>query len=99
LDLHLTWSEPFRTNRNHPDAFAIIRKAATANHLNFVKKEEPLTWGEDFGLFTEKYRGAMFGMGAGEKWPALHNPDYNFPDDLIEPGVMMFVSIVEEILH
>ncbi len=99
LDLHLTWSEPFRTNRNHPDAFAIIRKAATANHLNFVKKEEPLTWGEDFGLFTEKYRGAMFGIGAGEKWSALHNPDYNFPDDLIEPGVMMFVSIVEEILH
>jgi metal-dependent amidase/aminoacylase/carboxypeptidase family protein len=99
LDLQLTWSESFRTNRNHPDAFAIIRKAAITNRLNFNEKEEPLTWGEDFGLFTEKFKGAMFGMGAGNRWPSLHNPDYDFPDDLIEPGVKMFVSIAEEIFN
>ncbi len=98
LTIHFSWSEPFRTNRNHPDAVAIIRKAAAANRLNFIELTEPLPWGEDFGLFTEKYRGAMFGMGAGKEWPALHNPDYNFPDDLTEPGGKMFVSIVEEIL-
>ncbi len=98
LNLQLTWSEPFSANRNHPEAVAIIRKAATVNQLNYIEKEEPLTWGEDFGLFTGEYRGAMFGIGAGNKSPALHNPDYDFPDDLIEPGVKMFVTIAEEIL-
>lgn len=98
LTVRFSWSEPFRSNRNHPDAVAVIHNAAAANQLNFIEIKEPLTWGEDFGLFTEKYRGAMFGLGAGKEWPALHNPDYNFPDDLIKTGVQMFVSIAEEIL-
>jgi metal-dependent amidase/aminoacylase/carboxypeptidase family protein len=37
--------------------------------------------GEDFGLFTQHYPGAMFGLGSGTD--SLHNPDYDFPDDII----------------
>ncbi len=99
LDFQVAWSEPFSANINHPGAVDIIRKAAAANQLNYIEKKEPLTWGEDFGLFTRKYRGAMFGIGAGESYPALHNPNYDFPDDLIKPGVKMFVSIAEEIVN
>ena len=35
--------------------------------------------GEDFGLFTARHTGCMFGLGSGERQPALHNPDYDFP--------------------
>jgi metal-dependent amidase/aminoacylase/carboxypeptidase family protein len=45
--------------------------------------------GEDFGLFTQHYPGAMFGLGSGTD-SALHNPDYDFPDDIITTGVSIF---------
>jgi len=57
-----------------------------------------MKWGEDFGLLTTHYRGAMFGLGSGEHQPALHNPDYDFPDSLIETGSNMFEQIVRDFL-
>jgi hypothetical protein len=30
-----------------------------------MEKDNPFTWGEDFGLFTQHYPGAMFGLGSG----------------------------------
>ena len=56
---------------------------------------EPFRWSEDFGQFTRLYRGALFGLGAGENTPALHNPDYDFPDQLIEIGSGYFIKIIE----
>ena len=47
-----------------------------------------------FGLFTQKFKGAMFGLGSGEDCPALHNPDYDFPDEIIETGIAMFKEII-----
>lgn len=40
----------------------------------------------------------MFGPGAGEKSPALHHADYDFPDEIIETGIEMFLAIVNQIL-
>jgi metal-dependent amidase/aminoacylase/carboxypeptidase family protein len=39
----------------------------------------------------------MFGLGAGNDTPALHNPDYDFPDKLIPTGINMFRSIIDQI--
>jgi metal-dependent amidase/aminoacylase/carboxypeptidase family protein len=57
-----------------------------------------MKWGEDFGLFTEHFKGAMFGLGSGTEQPALHNPDYDFPDALLETGSVMFEAIVRDFL-
>ena len=40
----------------------------------------------------------MFGLGSGEKTPALHNPDFDFPDELIETGVKTFYGIINQLL-
>ena len=37
--------------------------------------------------------GFMFGIGAGETVPELHHPDYDFPDDLIEPAAQLFFRL------
>lgn len=58
---------------------------------------EPFKWGEDFGLFTQKYKGMMFGIGSGLDCPALHNPDYDFPDEILPTAVNVFYGIVKEI--
>ena len=38
----------------------------------------------------------MFGIGAGEDTPALHNPDYDFPDDIIPAGIAVFERIIRQ---
>ena len=93
----ISWTQQFRANENNPEAVSIIKKAAESKGFDLFEKETPFSWGEDFGLFTEHFPGAMFGLGAGEKVPSLHNPDYDFPDELIPVGAKMFYEIIKEI--
>jgi amidohydrolase len=99
-DLGLTtkWVETFNANRNHPEAFQQIKNAAQLLNLELIELEKPFEFGEDFGLFTKKYKGAMFGIGSGENQPPLHNPDFDFPDELIEIGSSMFFKISQQLL-
>jgi hypothetical protein len=39
-------------------------------------------------LDTQHFSGAMFGLGSGTT-PALHNPDYDFPDEIIPTGQLI----------
>ncbi|CAM4020129.1 amidohydrolase [Flavobacterium antarcticum] len=95
----IDWAQQFRANENNKEAVSFIRKAAEINGYDIFEKETPFSWGEDFGLFTEYFPGAMFGLGAGENVPSLHNPDYDFPDELIPIGAKMFYQIIKEIHH
>lgn len=87
--------ESFATNRNAEEAVEIIRQASNNLDLKVEEIAQPFKWGEDFGLFTQKYTGAMFGLGAGTETPSLHNPDYDFPDELLETGVNLFYDIAK----
>ncbi len=87
------WTNEFKANLNNEEAVNIIHQAAEQLNLNIVYRKHPLKWGEDFGAITQSFKGAMFGLGAGVNHPALHNPDYDFPDDLIDIGVNIFHSI------
>ncbi|MBX2876784.1 MAG: amidohydrolase [Saprospiraceae bacterium] len=89
-----TWTDTFRANFNQDDLVQQIQASAQANKFVIHDMEQPLTWGEDFGAFTEIFPAAMFGLGAGEDSPALHHEDYDFPDALIEVGVKMFWGII-----
>lgn len=97
LEITISWTQQFRANDNNLEAVSMIKNAALANGNDLLEKETPFSWGEDFGLFTEHFPGAMFGLGAGENVPALHNPDYDFPDELIPTGAKMFYEILKEI--
>jgi amidohydrolase len=99
LDLNINWTQSFQANENNVEAVNYIRKAASNLHLDSLEKNLPFTFGEDFGLFTQQFKGAMFGVGAGENTPALHNPDYDFSDELIETGISLFRQITKEILN
>jgi amidohydrolase len=93
LNCAIEWTQNFQANENDEKAVNFIKIATTKNRFELLEKEKPFTWGEDFGLFTQKYSGAMFGLGSGINNPALHNPDYDFPDDIIPTGVTLFHHI------
>tara|TARA_B100000795_G_scaffold65025_1_gene44090 strand:+ start:603 stop:1742 length:1140 start_codon:yes stop_codon:yes gene_type:complete len=98
LTPQFSWTQVFHANINHPESVNLIRNAATQNKLTCTEREYPFRWGEDFGNFTQQYKGAMFGLGAGISTPALHNPDYDYPDEITETGIKMFDQIIRQIL-
>jgi amidohydrolase len=99
LSFSIKWIEPFYANENNANAVQLITDAAKKLGFTIFEKEIPFRWGEDFGLFTTHYLGAMFGLGAGLETPDLHNPDYDFPDEIIPTGVKLFYQICKELEH
>lgn len=95
----ISWTEEFSSNQNHPDAISLINESVAENGFIGEERTTPFKWGEDFGLFTERHTGAMFGIGSGVDCPALHNPDYDFPDEIIPTGIKMFTTIMTKALQ
>jgi amidohydrolase len=93
LSFEISWFESFQSNTNDAAAFEQIKLTSIHNQLKFIEIAQPLDFGEDFGLFTNLYKGAMFGLGSGESCPALHTSDYDFPDELIEIGSNLFYQL------
>lgn len=94
----IEWREEFPATVNDPECVEIIRQVAEKNKLKIEEPDTPFRWSEDFGHFTSRYKGAMFGIGSGVKHPDLHHPDYDFPDKIIPPAITMFEGIIRNIL-
>lgn len=98
LGLTMTYDDVFAACYNHPDATAHLRRAIVAEGLGIGTQDLPMRGSEDFGLFGTNAKSAMFFLGAGERHPMLHNPDYDFPDGLIDPGVRVFHRVLRDLL-
>lgn len=98
--LRADWNyvDVFRHCENNPKAVAILRSALGALGISHDTSGCPMSASEDFGLFGQNAASAMFFLGAGETCPALHNPDYDFPDDLIPRGVAIFERVIRDLL-
>ncbi|NJM40326.1 MAG: amidohydrolase [Anaerolineae bacterium] len=88
----------FHANVNDASITNLVRQAAKANGFAVIEQPDPLKGGEDFGLFTSRFPCCMFGLGAGDNVTALHSPDYDFPDAIIETGIRMFEGVVRQVL-
>lgn len=92
----IDWTQEFDANINDDKAVDHLIKALEKNNFDYKQIKIPFKWGEDFGLFTQRFKGAMFGIGSGENCPALHNPDYDFPDEITETGFSVFYQLLKE---
>lgn len=98
MPITYSWTQEFYANQNDGEAVAIIKESAKSLSFDIFERKFPFKWGEDFGLFTQNFKGAMFGIGSGEKSPALHNPDYDFPDEILPTAIQLFHQISLRIL-
>lgn len=96
LKMTYDFVEKFPATQNDSQCNEIIEKSALKNGFKINKIEKPFRWSEDFALWTDSHKGALFGLGSGIDQPALHNPDYNFPDDIIKTGIEIFYTITKE---
>lgn len=98
LELDVEWFDYFPATVNNKTCVDIIREAAKQNNFTLKENKVAIRFGEDFGWFSREYKTAMFGLGSGFKTPALHHPDYDFPDEITETGIRMFTAIIEHLL-
>jgi len=92
-------SDYFPSVVNSSECNSIIEDTARDAGLEVLKLAKPIKFGEDFGFFTKKYRGALFGLGAGEDALPLHHADYDFDDELIPTGIEVFKGVIESLLR
>lgn len=97
LSFHISYHEPFSATSNHQGAVEMVKDTTAQLGLSYSQMEKPNPWSEDFGLFLQQSQGAMFGLGSGIHQPALHNPDYDFPDELIPTGINMFWGLIQRL--
>lgn len=97
LGVEITYHDVFQHCENHPDAVAILRTAFDAEKIPHTAGL-PLRASEDFGRFGHSAKAAMFFIGSGENSPQLHNPDFDFPDALIEPASRIFRRVAQNLL-
>jgi len=90
--------EDFPAVHNDPGANRRVEETAREAGLKVIRREEPFRWSEDFSRFLVQTPGALFGLGAGGNHPQLHHPDYDFPDDLIPPGVEVMVRLARSLI-
>ena len=91
-------SDHFAASINDPEAYAIAAAAMDALGVSHGQRNSPMRASEDFGLFGRDAKAAMLCLGPGEGYAALHNPDYDFPDDLIPIGAGIFERIARDLL-
>jgi amidohydrolase len=98
LSLEITYNDIFRHCENAPEAVEHLRRALDAEGIPHDRGNLPMRPSEDFGHLGAKAPAAMFFLGAGENHPSLHNPDYDFPDDLIGIGARVFMRALRDLL-
>jgi amidohydrolase len=98
LKFEINWVEIFPLLINNNSCVNIIEKSAKENKLDIVFVDDPFSWTEDFSYYTQKFKGAFFGIGSGVNQPQLHNSNYDFPDEIVPVGINIFLQIIREIM-
>ncbi len=98
LVVAISYHDIFAACTNDAEATALMLRALRAEAIPVIDGSMPLRASEDFGRFGAGARATMFYLGAGEASPALHNPDYDFPDALIPVGTRAFLRVIRDLL-
>jgi amidohydrolase len=97
LKFSIAYDDIFLHCENSTEATAYIITALKAENIPYTKDFLPMRGSEDFGRFGSVSQSAMFFLGAGQNHANLHNPDYDFPDELIDIGARIFMRIIRNI--
>ncbi|RKE04290.1 amidohydrolase [Marinifilum flexuosum] len=97
LECSIAYHEEFPATVNQDECVDMLQDLAEEHNLSYQYLDKPFKWSEDFGYFSQKYTCGFFGLGAGIDQAALHHPDYDFPDEIIETGLTIFTGLYQKI--
>lgn len=90
--------DAFAASINDAEATKVAQSAMTSIGIIHSQEGLPMRASEDFGVFGWGAKAAMLCLGPGVDYASLHNPDYDFPDDLIPIGAAIFERITHDLL-
>ncbi|MDX9695318.1 MAG: amidohydrolase [Bacteroidales bacterium] len=99
IEYEVSYVEEFPSTENNADCINMLTSIAKSNDFDFCLLENPFKWSEDFGHFTRNIPGALIGIGAGIDHPNLHNPSYDFPDNIIQEASRFLFTAGKHILE
>ena len=95
----LTYERVYPATINTPDEAKFVADVAADlfGEAQVVRDMQPSMGAEDFSFMLQQRPGAYFrlGQGGAESGCFLHNPRYDFNDDVIPTGAGMFVALTE----
>lgn len=97
LTIEISYDDIFLHCENNSEAVELLREALRQENIFHGEDGLPMRASEDFGRFGSVSKSAMFFLGAGVGYPNLHNPDYDFPDALIEIGARIFMRMIRNL--
>lgn len=98
LKAQITITDIYPSMINHSGLTNLVSDKARDLGLEVRLLESPFPWAEDFARFSRPFPSVFFGLGAGKDTPELHHSEYDFPDEILEPGIDIYVAIYKHYL-
>ncbi len=102
VEVTLDYRRGYPPTINSPAEAAICAEVASelVGSVNVATDTRPSMGAEDFAYFLQRKPGCYvwIGNGEGEGGCMLHNPTYDFNDDIIATGVAYWVELVRKVL-
>ena len=96
LTLSVSRRDVFPNTVSHHESNEKIRRVCRRLGIPFREMPGPHRSSEDFGWYTKQIPGAFFEIGSGEDCPDLHTVGFDFPDQVMETAVEVFLGLLEE---
>ncbi|MGN7611076.1 M20 aminoacylase family protein [Magnetococcales bacterium HHB-1] len=96
LDMYQDY--PILINSPKETEMAIAVAESIANPDCVCQNQSPVMASEDFAFFLREKPGSYIFIGAGLDSPRLHQPDYDFNDEIIPLGLRYWIALVEKCL-
>jgi N-acetyldiaminopimelate deacetylase len=95
IDAEIIYKAFYKEVINNKKLFEKLKVKATEIQIEF-KETEPVFTGEDFGFFTEKYKGLLFWLGVGNKDENtdLHSSQFLPDEEAIAIGINLFFQLI-----
>jgi amidohydrolase len=97
LKYEIHYQEVFPVLVNNEECVKIIERSAINTELKTQELNAAFKWSEDFAYYGEYSKIGFFGLGSGSKQVPLHNSSFDFPDEIIESGFMIFRDIYQKL--
>jgi metal-dependent amidase/aminoacylase/carboxypeptidase family protein len=89
---------PVVVNSDAETAFAREVAAELVGDQAIVAPYPPLAGSEDFAYYLQRKPGCFLRLGNGEGGASLHNPRYDFNDEILTTGAAYWTRLVERYL-
>lgn len=93
LNYQIKEVDVFPETANDIKSLEIVEQCCQYYQWKSQRIYDPFRWSEDFGWYQKETDGIFLGLGSGENHPQLHTSKYEFPDEIMEKGILLWKSL------